>query len=103
MSFQNPPYMASRQLLIPRIAYAGTSFSPLPCHAWRGYMVTCAYRVEVEVGDEGRASAPHSGAAAAAPPAGAECGNYCSCVKFLTSEERRHTLQMGVSIDVHGR
>jgi hypothetical protein len=31
--FQNPPYMASRQLLIPRIATAGTSLSPLPCRA----------------------------------------------------------------------
>jgi hypothetical protein len=32
--FQNPPYMASRQLLIPRIAAIGTSFSSLPCQAW---------------------------------------------------------------------
>jgi hypothetical protein len=29
--FQNPPYMASRQLLILWIAAVGTSFSPLPC------------------------------------------------------------------------
>jgi hypothetical protein len=31
--FQNPPYMASRQLPILRIAPVGTSFSPLPCQA----------------------------------------------------------------------
>jgi hypothetical protein len=31
MSFQNPPYMASRQLMIPRIVATGTSLSPLPC------------------------------------------------------------------------
>jgi hypothetical protein len=49
MLFQNPPYMASRQLLIPRIATVGTSFSPLPCQAWHGYGVTSAHRVEVEV------------------------------------------------------
>jgi hypothetical protein len=63
--------MASRQLLIPRIAAVGTSFSPLPCQAWHGYGVTTAHRVEVEVGADGLASAPLSGAAAAAPPAGA--------------------------------
>jgi hypothetical protein len=34
-------------------------------------MATIAHRVEVEVGADGPASAPHSGAAAAAPPAGA--------------------------------
>jgi hypothetical protein len=66
---QNPPYMASRQLLITRIAAAVTSFNPLPCQAWHGYMVTS--RMEVEVGADGRASAPPSGAAAATPPAGA--------------------------------
>jgi hypothetical protein len=70
--FQNPPYRASRQLLIPRIVIVGTSFSPLPCQAWHGYRVTNAHRVEVEVGADGHASAPPSGAAAAAPPAGAE-------------------------------
>jgi hypothetical protein len=37
MLFQTRPYKASRQLLIPRIAAAGTSFSPLPCQAWYGY------------------------------------------------------------------
>jgi hypothetical protein len=68
--FQNPPYMASRQMLITRIAAAGTSCSPLPCQAWHGYMVTTAHRVEVEVGADGPASAPLSGAAGAAPPAG---------------------------------
>ena len=71
MFFQNPPYRATRQLLIPRIAAVGTSFSPLPCQAWHGYRVTNAHRVEVEVGADGPASAPLSGAAAAAPPAGA--------------------------------
>jgi hypothetical protein len=64
--------MASRQLLIPRIAGVGTSFSPLPCHALHGYGVTIAHRVEVDVGADGHASAPLSGAAAAAPPAGAQ-------------------------------
>jgi hypothetical protein len=63
--------MASRQLMIPRIAATGTSFSPLPCQAWHGYGVTSAHRVEVEVGADGSASAPPSGAAAAGPPAGA--------------------------------
>ena len=55
----------------PAIAAAGTSFSPLPCKVWHGYGVTSAHRVEVEVGADGPASAPLSGAAAAAPPAGA--------------------------------
>jgi hypothetical protein len=70
--FQNPPYSASRQPMIPRIAAAGISFSPLPCQAWHGYGITIAHRVEVEVGADGHASAPPSGAAAAAPPAGGE-------------------------------
>jgi hypothetical protein len=64
-------YMAARQLLIQRIVAAGTSFSPLPCQAWHGYMVTSAHIVEVEVGTDGPASAPPSGAAAAAPLVGA--------------------------------
>jgi hypothetical protein len=72
MIFYNSPYPASREWLIPRIASAGTSFSPLPCQAWHGYMITSAYRVEVEVGADGHACAPPSGAAAAAPPAGAQ-------------------------------
>jgi hypothetical protein len=71
MFFQNPPYRASRQLLIPRNAAVGTSLSPLPCQAWHGYGVNSAHSVEVEVGADGPASAPLSGAAAAAPPAGA--------------------------------
>jgi hypothetical protein len=45
--FQNSPYMVSRHLVIPRIATAGTSFSPLPCQAWHDYMVTITHRVEV--------------------------------------------------------
>jgi hypothetical protein len=36
--FQNPLYMDSRQLQITRIAAAGTSFSPLPCHIWHGLL-----------------------------------------------------------------
>jgi hypothetical protein len=64
-------YMASRHPLIPRIATAGISFSPLPCQAWHNYGVTSAHRVEVEVGADGPASAPPFKAAAAAPPAGA--------------------------------
>jgi hypothetical protein len=32
-----------------------------------------------------------------------DCGNYCGCLQFLASEERRHTLQIGVSIGVRGR
>jgi hypothetical protein len=71
MFFQSPPYMASRQLMIPRIAIVVISLSPLPCQAYHGYGVTGAHRVEVEVGAYGLASAPPSGAAAAAPPAGA--------------------------------
>jgi hypothetical protein len=66
--FQNPPYMASRHLLITRIAAANTSFSPLPYQAWHGYTATRAHRVEVEVSADGPASALPSGAAAAAPP-----------------------------------
>jgi hypothetical protein len=57
--------------MIPRIAAVGTSFSPLPYQAWHGYMVTIAHRVEEEVGADGHASALLSGAAAAAPRAGA--------------------------------
>jgi hypothetical protein len=63
--------MGFRQLVIPRIATAGTSFSPLPCQACHGYGDTSAHRVEVEVGAYWLASAPPSGAAAGAPPAGA--------------------------------
>jgi hypothetical protein len=86
MLFQNPPYKASRQQLIPRIATVGTSFSLLPCH---GYRVTSAYRVEVEVGADGPANATPSGAAAAAQPAGAASPTYShvkisrACVKRL--------------------
>jgi hypothetical protein len=61
MLFQNPPYMASRQLMIPWIAAVGTSFSLLPCQAWHGYGVTGAHRVEVEVGAEGPVNAPPPG------------------------------------------
>jgi hypothetical protein len=59
------------QLLIPRIAAAGTFSNPLPCQAWHGYIINDAHRVEVEVDADGHPSAPPSGAAAAAPPAGA--------------------------------
>jgi hypothetical protein len=60
-AFPKPPYMASRQLLIPRIVAVGTSFSLLPCQAWHGYGVTNAHRVEVEGGPSGPASAPPPG------------------------------------------
>jgi hypothetical protein len=66
--FPNPSvyhdFPKPRLLLIPRIANVGTSFSPLPSQAWHGYMVTNAHRVVVEVGTDGVASAPPSGAAA---------------------------------------
>jgi hypothetical protein len=71
MIFQNPPYTDSRQLVILRIAAAGTSFSPIPCQAWHGYRVTSAHRVKVEIGADGSACATLSGAAATSPPAGA--------------------------------
>jgi hypothetical protein len=71
MFFQNPPYWASRHLLIQRITAAGTSFSPVPCQTWHGYGVINAHRVDVEVGVDGYVSAPPSRAAAAAPQAGA--------------------------------
>jgi hypothetical protein len=40
MNSESPPYMASRQLLITRIAAPGTSFSPPQWWAWHGYKVT---------------------------------------------------------------
>jgi hypothetical protein len=46
-------------------------YSPLACRAWHGYKVTMAHRVEVEVGADGPPSVAPSGAAVAAPPAGA--------------------------------
>jgi hypothetical protein len=67
---QNSPYMASREVLITRIAASNTSFTLLPCKAWHGYMVTNAHPLEVEVGAAGSASARPSGATAATPPAG---------------------------------
>jgi hypothetical protein len=93
MFFQNPPYMASRHLLILRIAAVGTSFSPLLCQAWHGYGVTIAHRVEVEVGADGPASAPLSGAAAAAPPAGARAvdGSVRACISSLCSCNTKRT------------
>jgi hypothetical protein len=81
----NPPYMASRQLLIPRIATVGTSFSPQPCQASHGYGATNAHRVEMEVGADGHASAPPSGAVAATPPAGA------SVITRSTSPQIQHS------------
>jgi hypothetical protein len=80
--------MASRQLLIPRIATVGTSFSPLLCQAWHGYGVTSAHRVEVEVGADGHASALPSGAAVATPPAGANyMGESVGVVNALSLAE----------------
>jgi hypothetical protein len=46
-------------------------------------MVTSAHRVEVEVGADGHASASLSGAAAAAPPAGAAISPIIIC-EFIT-------------------
>jgi hypothetical protein len=66
--FQNPPYMASRQMLITRIVGAGNVFSFLPCEAWHGYMVTNAHRVEVEVGADGHTAALPSEAATGGRP-----------------------------------
>jgi hypothetical protein len=88
--FKNPPFMASRQLLITPIAAAGTSFSPLPCHAWHGSRATCAHRVEVEVGADGPASAPPAGATAATPPAGAIVTNL---IRAFPSEGRTTRLR----------
>jgi hypothetical protein len=68
--FPNPPYMTSRQLLITRIAAAGTPLGPLQCQSWHVYRVTSAHRVVVEVGVDGPANASPSGAAAVGPPAG---------------------------------
>jgi hypothetical protein len=59
--FQNPQKMASWQLCIERIIAAGTSFSPISCHALDGYIATCAHRLEVKVGSDGHASAPPPG------------------------------------------
>jgi hypothetical protein len=63
--------MATRQLLITRIAAAGTLLSTLSCPARHGYKLASAHRVEVKVGTDGHASAPPSGSAADAPLAGA--------------------------------
>jgi hypothetical protein len=68
--FQNPPYIASRQLVITQIATAGSSFSTPPCQVWHDYMVISAHRVKVDVGADMLAREPPSTAAAAAPPAG---------------------------------
>ena len=71
MISQKYMYKGSRHILFTRIAATGISFSPLPCHARHGYMVTNAHRVEVEAITDGHASAPPSGAAAATPQSGA--------------------------------
>jgi hypothetical protein len=42
-------------------AYVGTSFCPLPCQAWHGMRFTSAQCMEVEVGADRPASAPHAG------------------------------------------
>jgi hypothetical protein len=56
---QSPPYMASRQLRIAWTTATGTSFSRL--HAWYVCMFTIAHRIEIEVGNDGHASAPPPG------------------------------------------
>jgi hypothetical protein len=94
MFYQNPPYMASRQLLIPRIAAPGTSFSPLPCQAWHGYMVTSDHRVEVGVSADGPASAPHSGAAGGAHAASADDLVFACCCLGETVPCLRSYLQI---------
>jgi hypothetical protein len=52
--FPKPP-------MIPRIAAAGTLFSPLPCQVWHGMRFTNAHHVEVEVGADGPANEPPPG------------------------------------------
>jgi hypothetical protein len=69
---ENLPYMAS-QVLITRIVVAVTSFIPLSCQSKHGYMVTIAHRV-VPTGM--RVHPPPLGAAASAPPAGAQTKLY---------------------------
>jgi hypothetical protein len=114
--FQNPPYMASRELLIKRIAITDTSFSPLQCHARHGYMVTIAHRVEVEVGAHGPASAPLSGAAVATSPAGAAMKEFrlsfsigkkyhaslfsASALSNFNAFHLRTTTKIGAAIDI---
>jgi hypothetical protein len=59
-------------MLITRIATAGfTPPSAQPCKAGHGYRATNAHHEEMGVSADGHVSAPTSGAAAAAPPAGA--------------------------------
>jgi hypothetical protein len=102
MFFQNPPYMAFRQLLIQRIAVVGTSFSPLPRQAWHGYGATSAHRVEVEVGADGHANAPPSGAAAAAPPAGAMIPCFLRSIPLATRNVAKYRSRVGISsVNVH--
>jgi hypothetical protein len=69
--FPKPSVHGFPTVVDPAIATVGTSFNPLPCQALHGYGVTSAHRVKVEVGANGPANAPPSGAAAAAPPVGA--------------------------------
>jgi hypothetical protein len=64
---------ASRQLLIVRITSAGlTPPSSQPCRAWHVYRINIPHHKEVGVSVDGYASAPPSGASAAALPAGAD-------------------------------
>jgi hypothetical protein len=59
--FPKPSVHGFPTVVGPAIATVGTSFSPLPGQAKDGYGVTCAHRVEVEVGADGPAGAPPSG------------------------------------------
>jgi hypothetical protein len=63
--------MAFRQLLIPRIAIAGSPRLAylLPYHTLHGNRVTYSHHEEVGVSADGPANAHPSGAATAAPPA----------------------------------
>jgi hypothetical protein len=69
--FKSPMYMAFPTDVDPADRRCRlTPPSPLPCQAQHGNRVTNAHREEVGLGADGRASAPLSGAAADAPPAG---------------------------------
>jgi hypothetical protein len=65
-NFEKPPLQG-----FPVALDCAASASPLPYQAWHDYGVTCTYNGEVEVCANGHANAPHSGATAASPPAGA--------------------------------
>jgi hypothetical protein len=67
--FKSPMYMASPTAVDPADRGVGP-LSPLPCQAWHGYRVSSAHHGEVR-GCRRACERTPSGAAAAAPPAGA--------------------------------